>query len=505
MKKAISVLLLLTLSLTLATAVFAADTCIVAGVPELCGSSWQMDDPNNAMSLNGSLYEKVYTNVPAGDYQFKVVYNGTWKGNGESNMMFSVKTPCDVTITYDPATDAITYSGSGIGKTTVTVSEIYVAGAKSDSAPGWLNGENWNEKAQSNKTAVIAEGVYGITYENIPAGTYEFKFAADQAWTHSWGGTFAEFGVPTDAAYNGDNISFTLEEEADVTLKLDLSNFDLSAGGARFTVALNEEPIDPPDDDPIDPPDDDPIDDPANPPAEQSYYVAGCEELCGEYWKENTPANKMIKGGDGIYTKVFENVPKGTYQLKVTDGTWNNSWGGDGPDGNFQFTSTADGKVTVKFDPATKTITVDAPKGEGEPAPTNPTTPADPLSQYRVVGSGAALGNWDPAFEKGRMKEIAPGTYQITFYALAAGDYEFKITAGSWDPSWGDNGGNYKLKLETKKDVTITFKLKDNSHEVTVKTQSPKTGDFDMFIFAAAALCATAAAAMLILNKKKLV
>ena len=321
MKKSISVLLALLLCLNLAVAAFAADTCFVAGCAELCGSAWQTSDPNNAMTLKGNVYEKVYPNVPVGTYQFKVVYNGEWKDNGNDNVVFSVASACDVTITYDLTTGVLGYSGDGIGKTTLQVTDIYVAGAKSDSAPGWLNGENWNEKAASNRTTSSTQGIYKISYNDVPAGTYEFKFAADQAWTHSWGGTFTEFGVATDAPYNGGNISFTLTETAMVTLTLDLTNFDLATGGAKFTVSLNEEEPLPP------------------PPVEENYYVAGCKELCGTEWIENTPANQMTKAADGSYTKTYKQVPKGTYQFKITDGTWVSSWGGDGPDGNYQFTT----------------------------------------------------------------------------------------------------------------------------------------------------------------------
>jgi hypothetical protein len=47
-----------------------ADTCIVAGVPALCGSSWDYADSSNAMTFNGSVYKKVYKNVKSlSDYR----------------------------------------------------------------------------------------------------------------------------------------------------------------------------------------------------------------------------------------------------------------------------------------------------------------------------------------------------------------------------------------------------------------------------------------------------
>lgn len=497
-----SVLLVLVLSMMLMTTVFAEDTCYVAGTSELCGSAWNAFDPNNAMTLNGNIYEKVYPDLPVGDYQFKVVYNGEWKDNGNDNVLFSVTSACDVTITYDPATGMVGYSGDGVGKTILKVTDIYAVGAKSADAPQWLHGEDWNEKADSNKATKISEGVYSISFDDLPAGTYEFKFAADQAWTHSWGGSFGEFGVTTDAAYNGGNISFTLTEKAKVTLTLDLTNFDIATGGAKFKVALNEDDTIPPDTTgPTEPAD------PTEPSTtEEEFYVAGCKELCGTQWQANTPANKMTKGSDGIYIKSFDNISKGSYQFKITNGTWETCWGGTGPDGNYEFTITETGKVTIKFDPATKQISVDTVKGQTpEATPSEPVKQEEQSVKYYVSGSGDALGNWDADFPKGLMTKVSAGTYRVTFDNIPAGNYEFKITDGTWDNSWGDNGGNYTFKLETAQKVTITFMLNNGKHDVQVKTEAPVTADMEMLPVVAAALCATMGACLLLMNKKKLI
>ena len=54
MKRTITILLAMLLCLNLAVTAFGADTCIVAGCAALCGSEWQPDDQNNAMTLFGS-------------------------------------------------------------------------------------------------------------------------------------------------------------------------------------------------------------------------------------------------------------------------------------------------------------------------------------------------------------------------------------------------------------------------------------------------------------------
>lgn len=486
MKKTMSIFLALLLCMNLAVIAFAADTCFVAGTAKLCGSEWQASDPSNAMTLNGTVYEKVYSNVPVGDYEFKVVYNGQWKniGGGEANVMFSVVSPCDVTITYDPATDTVAYSGTGIGERAFQVNGIYVAGAKSDAAPGWLHGEDWNAGAAVNQAVSVGEDLYSISFEDIPAGTYEFKFAADLDWTHNWGGTFTEFGVPTDAAYKGANISFTLTEQAKVTLKLDLSNFAIATGGAKFTVALNEEDTPPVIDPPV--------------VQEPSYYVAGCKELCGSDWKENDPQNKMTKGSDGIYTKEYKNVPAGSYALKVTDGTWTNSWGGDGENGNYAFTTTKAGDITVEFRADTKQVSVKTPS---DPKP----VPQPSGEKYYVSGNCAALGDWAAAPAHCLMDNKGDGEHRIIFKNLPAGNYEFKVTNGTWEKSWGENGDNKKLTLDKASSVTVIFRINNDQGSIQVEIGSPRTADLGMLPVLAAALCATMGACLLVMNKKKLI
>ena len=96
-----------------------------------------------------------------------------------------------------------------------------------------------------------------------------------------------------------------------------------------------------------------------------SYYVAGTSALCGAEWDKANAANKMTLV-DGLYTITYPSVVPGTHKFKVTDGTWDNSWGnGDDADGNTVFVLDAISNVTITFNEATKEIKVSAvPTGE---------------------------------------------------------------------------------------------------------------------------------------------
>ncbi len=251
MKKLISALLALAMVMALLPmAVIASGTTIdyvvVAGGSALCGSNWSGTDRNNEMTLSGSEYVKVYEKAPAGDHVFKVVANYTdgtskWIGDAtDNNVSFTVTAPCDVTITYDPATGVVTATGANVVETTLEIERIVAVG---NGGGTWLNGVTWDTASAANSMTEIAHGVYQISYAEVPAGKdYQVKFAANGTWNDSWGGTFTASGEVSKAVYNGGNIIFSLPETTTVTLTLDLSGFDYaSKSGAKFTVTLGEE------------------------------------------------------------------------------------------------------------------------------------------------------------------------------------------------------------------------------------------------------------------------
>ena len=98
----------------------------------------------------------------------------------------------------------------------------------------------------------VAEDVWEIEFEEVPDGfERQIKFAIDGAWTHNFGGAFGawthnfggafvESGVQTDAVYNGDNITFDTDDVCNITVRLDLTNFDFTTKeGAKAYVRID--------------------------------------------------------------------------------------------------------------------------------------------------------------------------------------------------------------------------------------------------------------------------
>ena len=261
-KKALSLVVSLMLMVTslsfAAISVSAADTTyVVAGAEELCGVLWKgspEEAPANVMTDNGDgTYTKVFTNVqPASGLTLKVVENGAdgsqnWIGDATgNNITFNVTAASDVTVKFDSSTKEITVTGDGVQfVTNLDIKIINAVGNGDPEDAAWLNGAAWDPAA--NPMTEVSEKVYEITFKNVTKfDNYQVKFAANGGWTDSWGGAAENFtpesGVEFDAAYNGENLTVNVPYEfADVTLKLDLTNFDYATkAGAKATVTVTE-------------------------------------------------------------------------------------------------------------------------------------------------------------------------------------------------------------------------------------------------------------------------
>ena len=282
-------------------------TYVVAGSETLCGTAWDYTNTANAMTVDGDTASISYTAVAAGDYEFKVVKVGTdgsaqWIGNGEDNVTFTVAEACDVTIKLDLTTNAISVEGLDeqpeeppVEPPVEPVETVY-----------YLRGDmnNWGlDHPMTNN----GDGTYSVTI-SLVAGTYEYK-AAVEDW--SW-------VVP-----EGGNLTLELAEDADVTFTLNTNDYTLT----------NNAPV-------------------AEP--EYDYYLAGSEELCGVAW--DPVAQPMTEVVPGVWTIIRDVFVPGTYEYKITTGSWETPSYGYG-DGNYTVNLKNASRVTITFNEETKEVT----------------------------------------------------------------------------------------------------------------------------------------------------
>ncbi len=162
--------------------------------------------------------------------------------------------------------------------------------------------------------------------------------------------------------------------------------------------------------------------------ATKNYYVAGVSELTGSYWDAGDANNLMTPDGDGTYSMTYSDVAAGSYSFKVTDGTWNNSWGGSGADGNYEFTLDVKSDVIITFDSSSKKITV---------------TTVPLLASYSVSFSGTnvTFSGEEKAYESmDYSATLSPAsgyslpdsiTVKVNGRALSTGAYSYDSTTGA--------------------------------------------------------------------------
>ena len=105
------------------------------------------------------------------------------------------------------------------------------------------------------------------------------------------------------------------------------------------------------------------------------YYVAG--PITGKEW--DAEGRLMEKNADGTYSVTFTDIAAGTYEFKVTDGTWYNTWNLDGNANNGE----GNAWVDVDEDDSTVVITFDGERVSVEvnPAAEDPEDPEDPATE----------------------------------------------------------------------------------------------------------------------------
>ena len=327
--------------------------------------------------------------VPTDGNNCYAVADGTWDNGGGEWSFYEPLAPDESTPDESEPEVEATY---------------YVAGSDT------LCGSNWANNDPANKMTLDTDGLYKKTYEKVAAGTYEFK-VTDGTWDNCWPGS---------------NYAFTTTGVTDVTITFNSDTKEIK-------VILNGETAETPE-----------------VPA-ASYYVAGSDTLCGSNWANNDPANKMTLDTDGLYKKTFEKVAAGTYEFKVTDGTWDNCW----PGSNYTFSLTEEKNVTVTFNADTKEVSIVL-------------TDVVVEDLYTVAGTGDLCGTeWNPGDLSNKMTLNADGLYEKAYFSVPAGTHQFKVTDGTWTNSWGQDGGNYVFETTAESNVTITFNADTKAITVT--------------------------------------
>ncbi len=199
---------------------------------------------------------------------------------------------------------------------------------------------------------------------------------------------------------------------------------------------------------------------------QELYIVAGFGSLCGSDWDPSDHNNRMFDDdGDGIFTKTYENVAAGTYELKVTVGSWSKSWGDPEKGSNYILTLEQDvEELNICFDTVAEKIIITF-DGQLPESPSNPqtgytiagtvTATGKDFSSVQVLLDGNGTHEQQTVYGKAyALANVAPGQYTLTFrsdvhvsrsYPVTVADSAVTLDAVLHEP--GDANGDGKINI----------------------------------------------------------
>ncbi|EYR63988.1 alpha-1,6-glucosidase [Actinotalea ferrariae CF5-4] len=182
---------------------------------------------------------------------------------------------------------------------------------------------DWQPACQEAQLTLGSNGLWSKTFD-LPAGTYEFKVAANESWAVNFGSNGAQDGPNLGYTHGGGPITFWFDPET--------KYFFNSSMHAPMTIPGSHQ-----------------------------------QELgCPGDWQPDCTATLLTDlDRDGIFTFVTDELPAGSYEAKVAyNFSWDENYGvGGAPGGgNIPFTVGNDGDtIEFRFDPTTKVLTVGGP------------------------------------------------------------------------------------------------------------------------------------------------
>ncbi|KAA3665386.1 MAG: hypothetical protein DWQ04_00880, partial [Chloroflexi bacterium] len=178
-----------------------------------CPGDWQPDCANSELIYDAvdDVWQATF-NLPVGAFEYKAALNDTWDENyganaqlNGANIPLSLAAVSDVKFYYDHKSHWVTDNVNAVIATAAGSFQDEL-GCPGDWQPDCL--QSWLQD-------VDGDGVYTLTTSQLPAGSYEFKVALDEAWTTSYPGA----NVPFTLAADNDPVTFTYDSATnDVTV-----------------------------------------------------------------------------------------------------------------------------------------------------------------------------------------------------------------------------------------------------------------------------------------------
>jgi arabinogalactan oligomer/maltooligosaccharide transport system substrate-binding protein len=165
-----------------------------------CESDWDPACENVQMfGSDDGTYTLTTAALPAGDYEVKVTFNGSWDVNygtggtpGGDNIAFTVDTDgALVVFSFNTADNTLSVAEGSVAVVGTVQTFLGCAG-------------DWSPHCSESELQANGDGTFSLTTDAIPAGEYEFKVAVNDGWAINYG---------VDGTRNGDNLALSVTED----------------------------------------------------------------------------------------------------------------------------------------------------------------------------------------------------------------------------------------------------------------------------------------------------
>ena len=248
-------------------------------------------------------------------------------------------------------------------------------------------------------------------------------------------------------------------------------------------------------------------------------YIAGSSSVFGSEWDPDDSNNKMSCDNTTGYSKTYITnfTTRTTIEFKITDGSWDNSWGDNGS--NYKHTVDVGCRsVTIKFNGTTNKISVEeeasnaccsAPSGVSiDEAPSTKLCPGDQVTLKASIGAGDVDSyKWSVSGDGWSIKSGETANSCTFTVGTATGKISLKVNGCNTDvlatdksiqvkskltesdytvqasASWNSSGTTPRITPNSGKPTPKTVKYKFNSTTATASTSIPKdVGTYYVYI-----------------------
>jgi pullulanase-type alpha-1,6-glucosidase len=250
------------------------------------------------------------------------------------------------------------------------------------SVPGDFNDEvgcagDWQPECE-NAQMTLVDGIWTLTLDDLAAGTYAYKIATDKSWDENYGAGGAPGGSDITLTHAGGKITFYFDPRT--------KNIRTTADGPIITLAGSFQ------------------------------SELGCEGANEGDWLPTCLAAMMFdRNADGVFQFTTDDLPTGSYEVKVTHGlNWDENYGvGGAPNGgNIAFTASAGEIVAFLYDIETHVLTVQT---------ANP-----PLA-----GTGELRAHWIDAGTIAWPADLGSSSADATWQLYASADASLAVADGA--------------------------------------------------------------------------